>query len=148
MQTTELETPLTPRAVVDLGAIDHNVRLLREHAGSAQVMAVVKADGYGHGAVEVGKVSSCRHHPRVDVERPRAVAADLVPVNACCPADHAPAGAPPAGENSLDSHRLNRRLTAHRALIELRRRPIGKTYDCRVGCGNGIGSEVSAVQRC
>ncbi|QZH57893.1 alanine racemase [Mycolicibacterium farcinogenes] len=57
MQTTELETPLTPRAVVDLGAIDHNVRLLREHAGSAQVMAVVKADGYGHGAVEVGKAA-------------------------------------------------------------------------------------------
>jgi alanine racemase len=37
-------------AQVDLGAIEHNVRLLCEHAGSAQVMAVVKADGYGHGA--------------------------------------------------------------------------------------------------
>src|ERR1700742_2594838 len=48
---------LTPgvlaEAVVDLGAIAHNVRVLREHAGSAQVMAVVKADGYGHGAVRV-----------------------------------------------------------------------------------------------
>ncbi len=48
---------LTPgvlaEAVVDLGAIDHNVRVLREHAGSAQVMAVVKADGYGHGASRV-----------------------------------------------------------------------------------------------
>lgn len=58
MQTTELETSLTPhaspQAVVDLGAIDHNVRLLRERAGDARVMAVVKADGYGHGAVEVG----------------------------------------------------------------------------------------------
>ncbi|MGH3966566.1 MAG: alanine racemase, partial [Mycobacterium sp.] len=45
---------LTPgvlaEALVDLGAIEHNVRLLCEHAGSAQVMAVVKADGYGHGA--------------------------------------------------------------------------------------------------
>jgi alanine racemase len=37
-------------AVVDLGAIEHNVRVLREHAGPAQLMAVVKADGYGHGA--------------------------------------------------------------------------------------------------
>ena len=37
-------------AVVDLGAIADNVRVLREHAGPAQVMAVVKADGYGHGA--------------------------------------------------------------------------------------------------
>ncbi|AMD54300.1 alanine racemase [Mycolicibacterium fortuitum subsp. fortuitum DSM 46621 = ATCC 6841 = JCM 6387] len=43
--------------VVDLGAIDHNVRLLRQHAGDARVMAVVKADAYGHGAVEVGKAA-------------------------------------------------------------------------------------------
>src|SRR5437588_1434475 len=52
---------LTPgvlaEAVVDLGAIAHNVRVLREHAGSAQVMAVVKADGYGHGAVEAGRAA-------------------------------------------------------------------------------------------
>lgn len=61
MQTTELVTPLSPdaspHAMVDLGAIDHNVRLLREHAGNAQVMAVVKADGYGHGAVEVSRAA-------------------------------------------------------------------------------------------
>ncbi len=44
-------------AVVDLDAIAHNVRVLREHAGHAQVMAVVKADGYGHGAVEVGRAA-------------------------------------------------------------------------------------------
>nr|WP_216638329.1 alanine racemase [Mycobacterium asiaticum] len=48
---------LTPgvlaEAVVDLGAIAHNVRVLREHAGNAEVMAVVKADGYGHGATRV-----------------------------------------------------------------------------------------------
>jgi alanine racemase len=59
MQTTELS--LTPtaaaEAVVDLDAIAHNVRLLREHAGSAQVMAVVKADGYGHGAVAVARAA-------------------------------------------------------------------------------------------
>jgi alanine racemase len=35
--------------VVDLGAIQHNVTALREHAGEAALMAVVKADGYGHG---------------------------------------------------------------------------------------------------
>lgn len=45
---------LIAEAVVDLATIAHNVRLLREHAGSAQVMAVVKADGYGHGAARVG----------------------------------------------------------------------------------------------
>jgi alanine racemase len=39
-----------PRAqiVVELPAIRHNVSLLREHAG-VPVMAIVKADGYGHG---------------------------------------------------------------------------------------------------
>jgi alanine racemase len=64
MQSTRA-TPLTTaqrpstaaEAVVDLDAIAHNVRLLREHAGSAQVMAVVKADGYGHCAVQVGRAA-------------------------------------------------------------------------------------------
>jgi alanine racemase len=61
MQTTELTTPLTPhptpQAVVDLGAVEHNIGVLRELAGPAQVMAVVKADGYGHGAVQVGRAA-------------------------------------------------------------------------------------------
>ncbi len=58
MQPTELSlTPAAAEAVVDLDAIAHNVRLLREHAGAAQVMAVVKADGYGHGATQVGRVA-------------------------------------------------------------------------------------------
>ncbi|MFC8530891.1 alanine racemase [Nocardia sp. NPDC057227] len=43
--------------VVDLGAIAHNVRILREHAGTAALMVVVKADGYNHGAVEVGRAA-------------------------------------------------------------------------------------------
>jgi alanine racemase len=38
-------------ALVDLDAIAANVAVLREHAGDAGVMAVVKADGYGHGLV-------------------------------------------------------------------------------------------------
>lgn len=45
------------QAVIDLGAIAHNVRLLRERAGSAAVMAVVKADGYGHGAEQVARAA-------------------------------------------------------------------------------------------
>jgi alanine racemase len=39
------------RAVVDLGAISANVTRLAEAAPGAAVMAVVKADGYGHGLV-------------------------------------------------------------------------------------------------
>jgi len=38
---------------INLGAIQNNIRQLREIAG-VPVMAVVKANGYGHGAVEVG----------------------------------------------------------------------------------------------
>ncbi|WP_227984226.1 alanine racemase [Nocardia spumae] len=43
--------------VVDLDAIAHNVRILRAHAGDAAVMAVVKADAYNHGAVQVGRAA-------------------------------------------------------------------------------------------
>jgi alanine racemase len=38
-----------PEALVDLDAIQANVAAIRSHVGSAQVMAVVKSDGYGHG---------------------------------------------------------------------------------------------------
>jgi alanine racemase len=44
-------------AVIDLDAIAHNVRVLREHAGTAAVMAVVKADAYNHGAVAVARTA-------------------------------------------------------------------------------------------
>ena len=58
MHTTQLPTTTTAaHAVVDLGAIAHNVALLKELAGSADVMAVVKADGYGHGASRVGQAA-------------------------------------------------------------------------------------------
>ncbi|MBC7639846.1 MAG: alanine racemase [Rhodoferax sp.] len=40
---------LPAEAVVDLSAVRENVRELCRRAPSAQVMAVVKADGYGHG---------------------------------------------------------------------------------------------------
>jgi alanine racemase len=39
-------------AVVDLGAIAHNTEVLAEHSRGA-MMAVVKADGFGHGMLEV-----------------------------------------------------------------------------------------------
>lgn len=45
------------RAEIDLGAVAHNVRLLRAASAPAQLMAVVKADGYGHGAVPVARAA-------------------------------------------------------------------------------------------
>jgi alanine racemase len=43
------------RAEVDLEALRHNLHVVRKHAGSARVWAVLKADGYGHGAPAVAR---------------------------------------------------------------------------------------------
>lgn len=51
----ELPTIISERrawAVVDVAAIEGNTRQLCHLIGAAQVIGVVKADGYGHGAVE------------------------------------------------------------------------------------------------
>ena len=52
-------TPARARAeaVVDLDAIRRNVRVLGSASPGAELMAVVKADGYGHGAVEVARAA-------------------------------------------------------------------------------------------
>ena len=44
-------------ATVDLAAIEHNAALLARAAGDAELCAVVKADGYGHGAVPVARAA-------------------------------------------------------------------------------------------
>ena len=46
------------RATIDLAAVRHNVALLCSRlAGGAKLIAVVKADGYGHGAVQVARAA-------------------------------------------------------------------------------------------
>jgi alanine racemase len=54
---TQLPPGLLACAVVDLDAVAGNVAVLREHAPGAQLMAVVKADGYGHGMVPVARAA-------------------------------------------------------------------------------------------
>jgi alanine racemase len=50
--------PVRAEARVDLGAIERNcARLARELRGGAALCAVVKADGYGHGAVPAGRAA-------------------------------------------------------------------------------------------
>jgi alanine racemase len=52
--------PLLTRRVwgeVDLGAIRHNTQVLCDAARPAQLLAVVKANGYGHGAIEVARAA-------------------------------------------------------------------------------------------
>lgn len=44
-------------ALVDLAAVRHNVGVLRRRATPSAVWAVVKADGYGHGAVRVAEAA-------------------------------------------------------------------------------------------
>ena len=50
-------TPARAEIVVDLDAVRHNVRRLREHLDGAALMAVVKADGYGHGMLPVARAA-------------------------------------------------------------------------------------------
>jgi alanine racemase len=57
MSTPPRVTAPRAEALVDLAAVAHNVEVLVQHAGSAAVMAVVKADGYGHGAVAVARAA-------------------------------------------------------------------------------------------
>jgi alanine racemase len=56
-----MDVRTSPRAevVVDLGAVRRNVALLAGRAAQtgASTMAVVKADGYGHGAIEVARAA-------------------------------------------------------------------------------------------
>jgi alanine racemase len=44
-------------ADIDLGAVEHNVGELRRTIGRSRLCAVVKADGYGHGAVRVARAA-------------------------------------------------------------------------------------------
>ena len=45
------------RVEVDLGAVAHNVGVLRTLVAPSLVCAVVKADGYGHGAIAVSEAA-------------------------------------------------------------------------------------------
>ena len=43
----------TTRAVIDEAALAENFRHARSRSGDCEVMAVIKADAYGHGAVDI-----------------------------------------------------------------------------------------------
>ncbi len=45
------------RATIDLAALRHNVAVLAERAGTLQLWAVVKANAYGHGAVQCAQAA-------------------------------------------------------------------------------------------
>ena len=43
-------------AEIDMSAFDHNVKQIKAHMGCPQMIGVIKANGYGHGATECAKV--------------------------------------------------------------------------------------------
>jgi alanine racemase len=51
------KVPSRTWAEVDLSAIRHNVRTLKRRAADARLMAVVKANAYGHGSVPVSRAA-------------------------------------------------------------------------------------------
>ncbi|MCL7491833.1 alanine racemase [Streptomyces sp. MCA2] len=51
------ETAKRARAAIDVAAVRSNVRALRDRAPRAELMAVVKSDGYGHGAVRCARAA-------------------------------------------------------------------------------------------
>lgn len=51
------ETAKRARATIDLAAVRSNVRALGDRAPRAELMAVVKSDGYGHGAVRCARAA-------------------------------------------------------------------------------------------
>ena len=42
---------------IDLDKIEHNYKIIREFIGDKKMISVVKADAYGHGAVQVTRIS-------------------------------------------------------------------------------------------
>jgi len=70
--TNEIGRPTI--AEIDLVALRANYRALKAYTNGAQIMAVVKADAYGHGALEVARVLSrdgCAHFGVATVEEAR-----------------------------------------------------------------------------
>jgi alanine racemase len=74
--TTARERPTF--AEIDLGALRANYRALSAYTNGAAIMAVVKADAYGHGAVEVARtlcLEGCAHFGVATLEEARELRA-------------------------------------------------------------------------
>ncbi|MBP2437399.1 alanine racemase [Microbacterium amylolyticum] len=72
--TGSLPRGIMREAVINRGAIEHNVRQLRAAAKTTEFIAVVKADGYGHGAVTAARGAIAGGATRIGVaEIPEAL---------------------------------------------------------------------------
>lgn len=104
-------------AAVDLDAIAHNVRALRRRVHPALLCAVVKADGYGHGAVEVSRAALAAGADALAV----AIVAEGVELREA--GIEAPvlmlSEAPPGAVEALVEHRLEATVYSCDAIAEL-----------------------------
>ena len=69
---SEIERPTV--AEIDLGALRHNYHALRALAGAAELMAIIKANAYGHGAVAVARAlatEGCTHFGVATIDEAR-----------------------------------------------------------------------------
>jgi alanine racemase len=128
------------RALVDLGAIEHNVTKVRELVGNGvEILAVVKADAYGHGAARAAE--AC--------ERAGAAALGVALVHEGVELRHAGIGLPIlvhclAGEGEIDAIIKNRLMPTVASLAfaeELSRRAseAGATLDVHADIDTGMG---------
>ncbi len=99
---TEAGTRSRTWAEIDLDAVRHNVKTLKRRAPNSRLMAVVKADAYGHGAAEVARacvgagadslavvtVEEGAELRRAGLEAPILVFTDLLPDRLPLAAEH------------------------------------------------------------
>lgn len=91
------QTPPRSWAEIDLGALRHNATIARQQSGSG-VMAIVKANAYGHGAVAVARALSgiaamfgvANLHEAEEL-RAGGIAEPILLLSACLPEEEEPA---------------------------------------------------------
>jgi alanine racemase len=54
-QLTKMNNISVTRALINLSALQHNQQVLQAYAPNSQILAVVKANAYGHGMVEIAR---------------------------------------------------------------------------------------------
>ena len=66
--------PRPLQALIDLSALEHNLSVVRRHAPRSRVMAVIKADAYGHGLLRAASAGGRRRVRHARAGRCRAPA--------------------------------------------------------------------------
>jgi alanine racemase len=55
VQLTKMNSVNITRAVINLSALKHNQKVLQEYAPNSQILAMVKANAYGHGMIKIAQ---------------------------------------------------------------------------------------------